>query len=46
MNGSTLPVDRLPEFCGLRIVDDVGDDVFGLAEVVLGDGGEGGESEG
>lgn len=41
----TLPVDWLSELQRLGVVDDVRDDVLGLPEVVLADGGERGEPE-
>jgi hypothetical protein len=42
----TFPVDWFSKLSGFWVVDDVGDDVFGLSEVVLADSGESGESEG
>lgn len=42
----TLPVDWLSELERLWIVNDMGNDVFSLSEIVLADGGERGEPEG
>jgi hypothetical protein len=36
----TLPVDSLSELIRLRVIDDVGNDVFGLAKIVFRDGRE------
>lgn len=42
----TLPVDRLAELQRLGVVDDVGDDVLGLAQVLLAHGRQRAEPEG
>lgn len=42
----TLPVDRLAELERLGVVDDVGDDVLGLAQVLLAHGRQRAEAEG
>lgn len=43
---ATLPVHRLAELQRLGVVDDVGDDVFGLAQVLLAHGRQRAEPEG